>query len=142
MSGFLLDTNILSELLRPRPDARVTGWIDRTDESLLHISVLTVGEIRKGIASLASSARRAQLEAWLENELRPRFAGCVLPVDEAVALRWGSLAGQAAAKGQPVPVIAGLLAATALHHDLTLVTRNITDVAPTGVFAFSPWNLR
>ena len=139
MSGFLLDTNVLSEIVRPRPHPAVVQWVDATDESLLYISVLTLGEIRKGITLLPDGRRRASLESWLDHDLLTRFAGRVLPVDIAVADRWGRLSGSNAAKKSPVPVIDGLLAATALHHNLTLVTRDISHAAITGMDAFNPW---
>lgn len=136
MSGFLLDTKVISELVRPKPELKVAAWIEATDEHLLFLSVLTLGEIRKGVMSVKDASRRVVLEAWLDSDLQLRFAGRILPVDEAVADRWGRLA--AAAKS-PVPVIDGLLAATALHHNLTLVTRNTKDVVATGVPVFDPW---
>ncbi len=138
MSGFLLDTNIISELVRPKPEPRVKAWVAATDEDLLYLSVLTLGEIRKGIASLKDASRRVRLETWLDSDLVLRFAGRILPVDQTVADRWGRLAAQAGPKS-PLPVIDGLLAATALHHNLTLVTRNTKDVARTGVPLFNPW---
>jgi toxin FitB len=138
VSGFLLDTNIISELVRPKPEPRVKAWVAATDEDLLYLSVLTFGEIRKGIASLKDASRRVRLETWLDSDLVLRFAGRILPVDQAVADRWGRLAAQAGPKSLP-PVIDGLLAATALHHNLTLVTRNTKDVAGTGVPVFNPW---
>ena len=140
MTGFLLDTNVISELIKPKPEAKVVRWIGSTDENLLFLSVLTLGEIRRGIAALARGARRTVLETWLETRLRPRFAGRILPIDEAVADRWGTVAATAAAAGAPVPVIDGLLAATALHYGLTLVTRNVSNVAGTGVSVFDPWS--
>ncbi|MBZ5592693.1 MAG: type II toxin-antitoxin system VapC family toxin [Acidobacteriia bacterium] len=139
MSGFLLDTNIIAELIKPRPEPRVVAWVDATDENLLYLSVLTLGEIRKGIVGLPHAARQAELEAWLESDLRLRFAGRILTVDEAVAERWGIIAGNAAMRGAVMPVIDGLLAATAIHNNLTLVTRNTGDVAETGVLVFNPW---
>jgi len=139
VSGFLLDTNVISELVRARPEPLVTSWIDATDETLLHVSVLTLGEIRKGVASLPEAARRVRLEAWLDRDLVMRFAGRILPIDMAVAERWGRIAGTAAARKSPLPVIDGLLAATALQHDLTLVTRDTTHVATTAVPVFNPW---
>lgn len=139
MSGFLLDTSVISELVRAKPDARVTQWVDATDENLFFLSVLTLGEIRKGIAALPNAARRVSLEAWLETELRQRFGKRLLPIEEEVADRWGRLAGLARAKGKSLPVIDGLLAATALHHNLTFVSRNAKDVATTGVSTFDPW---
>lgn len=139
MSGFLLDTNVISELVRARPEPRVTAWIEATNESLLYLSVLTLGEIRKGIASLRSSPRRVVLEAWLASDLALRFANRILPVDESVADRWGRLAAESAVEGSPLSVIDGLLAATALHHNLTLVSRNVKDFATAGVPLFNPW---
>jgi len=139
VSGFLLDTNIISELIKPRPEPRVVMWVEATDENLLYLSVLTLGEIRKGIEALPHAARRAQLEAWLESDLRLRFAGRILTVDEAVAERWGIIAGKAAMRGAAMPVIDGLLAAMAIHHNLTLVTRNTGDIDQTGALVFNPW---
>lgn len=139
MSGYLLDTNVLSEGIKSRPDAKVKAWVEATDEQLFHISVLTLGEIRKGIESLPPSSRRAALESWLMHDLVVRLAGRILEVDQEVTDRWGRLAGKARAENRPLPVVDGLLAATALHHNLTLVTRNTRDVLPTGVPVFNPW---
>ncbi len=138
MSGFLLDTNIIFELVRPRPEPKVKTWVAATGEDLLYLSVLTLGEIRKGIASLKDASRRVRLEAWLDGDLAVRFAGRILAIDLAVAGRWGRLVAQADLKSR-LPVIDGLLAATALQHNLTLVTRNTKDVAETGVPVFNPW---
>jgi predicted nucleic acid-binding protein len=140
VSGFLLDTNVISELVKAKPETKVMTWIEATDESLLYLSVLTLGEIRKGIAFLSHSTRRVALEAWLDHDLALRFADRILPIDQPVADRWGRIAGSAAAKRSPLPVIDGLFAATAQHHNLILVTRNIRDIAATGVPAFDPWN--
>ena len=140
MSGYLLDTNCLSELVRLKPERRVTAWIEAVDESLLHLSVLTFGEIRKGLAALPQSKRRTNLETWLDVELRARFSGRILPIDIAVADRWGLLAAQTKAKGKPLSIIDGLLAATSLHYNLTLVTRNTKDVIATGVATLDPWD--
>jgi predicted nucleic acid-binding protein len=137
LSGFLLDTNVISELLKTNPNADVTRWVDSADENLFYLSVLTLGEIRKGITSLSDAKRRASLEAWLSRDLVIRFSGRVLPVDQAVAVRWGQIAG---ARKSPLPVIHALLAATALHHNLTLVTRDMRAIAATGVPFFNPWN--
>lgn len=137
MSGFLLDTNVISELVRAKPDARVVAWIRATDESLLHLSVLTLGKIRKGVSLLPSSSRRTRLESWLDTELTDRFAGRILTVDQSVAERWGRLT--AASRRAPLPVIDGLLAATALHHDLTLVSRDLSPAARANVPCFDPW---
>jgi hypothetical protein len=140
MSGFLLDTNVISELIKPRPEPRVTTWVEETDESLLHLSVLTLGEIRQGIAALLQSRRRATLEAWLETDLRHRFHRRILSIDDNVADRWGLLTAQTRKNGIALPVIDGLLAATALHHNLTFVTRDTSTLARSGIAVFNPWD--
>lgn len=139
MSGFLVDTNCISELVRVKPEPRVMEWFDAADEGLLYLSVLTLGEIRKGLAQLSQSKRRTRLETWLDVELRARFAGRLLPVDEEVANRWGLLTARAKQEGKLLATIDGLLAATALHYDLTLVTRNVSDFAETQVPVLNPW---
>ena len=139
MSGFLLDTNIISELVKPKPEANVTEWVENTDESLLYLSVLTLGEIRRGIAALPQSRRRATLEAWLDKDLRARFDGRILVIDQEVADRWGLLTAAARKSGIVLPVIDGLLAATALEHNLTLITRDSGQIPSMGVAVFNPW---
>jgi predicted nucleic acid-binding protein len=140
MSGFLLDTNVISELIKLKPERRVTYWVEHTDEGLLYLSVLTLGEIRKGMSMLPHTKRRTQIESWLEAGLSVRFAGRILAIDAAIAGQWGILSGTAHLKGTSLPVIDGLLAATALHHNLTLVTRNTRDVSATNVSTFNPWD--
>ena len=139
MTGFLLDTNCISELVRAKPEPRVVQWLDDSDERLLYLSVLTIGEIRKGIAALATGKQRTRLETWIELELKTRFNERILPIDEEVAERWGVIAAQAKAAGRPLAVIDGLLAATALHYNLTIVTRNTADFAETNVSIVCPW---
>lgn len=139
MSGFLLDTNVISELVKPKPEANVTDWIENTDESLLYLSVLTFGEIRRGISILPQSRRRATLEAWLDKDLRARFEERILDIDQEVADRWGLLTAAARNNGIVLPVIDGLIAATALEHNLTLVTRDTGQIPSMGVAVFNPW---
>jgi predicted nucleic acid-binding protein len=139
MSGFLLDTNCISELVRPRPEPRVVEWMEATDETILNLSVLTLGEIRKGVAALPQGKRRTHLETWIEVELLARFAGRVLPINVAIADRWGLIAAETKRKGKALPVIKGLLAATALHHNLTVVSRNASDFTNTQVQVLNPW---
>jgi predicted nucleic acid-binding protein len=139
VSGFLLDTNVISELIKPRPDPKVRNWIDTTDEPLLFLSVLTVGEIRKGIVKLKDRGRRSSLEMWLDGVLLPRFADRILPIDQAVADRWGRLSGEAISVKWPLQVVDALLAATALRYEMTLVTRNTKDLRRTHVSLFNPW---
>ena len=139
MSGYLLDTNCISEVVRAHPEPRVLSWLEATDERLLYLSVLTLGEIRKGVAGLPQSKRRRRLESWLELELQARFSGRVLPIDAAIADRWGILTVEAKQEGLGIATIDGLLAATALHFNLTLVSRNVNDFASTPVLLLDPW---
>jgi predicted nucleic acid-binding protein len=139
VSGYLIDTNVISELTRIQPDSKVVAWMQATSEELLHLSVLTIGEIRKGIDSLPHSNKRALLESWLGNDLVVRFTGRILAVDLDIAERWGLISAQARMAGTPLAVIDGLLAATALHHNLTFVTRNTKDVRIAGINTLNPW---
>lgn len=139
-SGFLLDTNVISELMRPRPNHRLTTRVAATSEVLLHLSVITIGEFRKGIDLLDDNPRRVALQSWLDRDLRVRFAGRLLSFDDAVAERWGQLEALAKRKRVTLPTIDAQLAATALHHGLTFVTRNTADIEPTGVPVFNPWS--
>ena len=140
MSGYLLDTNCVSELVRVRPEPHVVEWMEATDEAVLYLSVLTLGEIRKGLAGLPQGRRRTHLETWLEVELQARFAGRILTIDAPVADRWGLLAAQAKSRGISLPIIDGLLAATALHYNLTVVTRNSSDFQKAHVQVLNPWD--
>jgi toxin FitB len=139
MSGFLLDTNCISEMVRSKPEPRVLEWMEAADESVLYLSVLTLGEIRKGVAGLPQGRRRTHLETWLELDLQARFSGRILSIDAPVADRWGSIAAKAKQKGRALSAIDGLLAATALHHNLTIVSRNVSDFAHTHAAVFNPW---
>jgi toxin FitB len=138
---YLVDTCIISELVRKRPHKGVVAWVRRQDEPALFLSVLTFGEIEKGIAKLEDGARKEQLRNWVDHDLRRRFGGRVLPFDYEAACRWGRISGAAERAGSRIPVVDGMLAATALIHGLTLVTRNATDVAPCGVPVLNPWNV-
>ena len=140
VAGFLLDTNVVSELMKRRPSRQVVAWVDQTPEPLIHLSVVTLGEIRKGIDLLEDDdPRRATLQVWLDRDLRVRFAGRLLAFDAAVAERWGQLEAVAKRRRLTLPTIDAQLAATALHHGLTFVTRNTADVEPTGVPVINPW---
>lgn len=140
-SGFLLDTNVLSELMKPKPQRRVVAWVEATPEALLYLSVITIGEIRKGIDLLDDdNPKRAALQTWLDRDLRVRFEGRLLAFDDGVAERWGQLEAFAKKRRVTIPTIDAQLAATALHHNLTLATRNTSDLRPTGVPIFNPWS--
>lgn len=142
MTGFLLDTNIPSELTRPQSDPRVEKWLDDVDDELLYLSVVSLGEILKGVTILPPSKRRKELEQWIDGVLRPWFDGRILPVTEGIAERWGTLAGECQTKGRGLAVADGLIAATALEHDLTVVTRNVRDFDGLGVGVFNPWSMQ
>jgi predicted nucleic acid-binding protein len=137
--SWLLDTCVLSELVKPKPDAGLIAWIESSDEARLYISALTLGELAKGIARLPTGAKRNRVQAWLDRDLAERFSGRVLPIDQAVALRWGRLQAQAEKHGRPMPVVDGLIASTAVLHDLAIVTRNGDDMAQSGAVILDPW---
>jgi len=137
--NYLLDTCMISELARPAPDARVLEWIESAEESALYLSVLTIGELEKGIARLPSSARRRKIERWVRGDLPDRFAGRVLAVDTAVAEKWGQISGASEARGKPLPVIDALIAATGLVHGLVVATRNVSDLERCGARCLNPW---
>ena len=141
MSGYLLDTNVISELTKLQPESKVVSWFQATSEELLYLSVLAIGEIRKGTNLLPRSNKRVLLESWLANDLVLRFAGRIIEVNLDIAERWGLISAQAKIAGTPLAVIDGLMAATALHHNLTLVTRNTKDVQIAGINTLNPWQL-
>ncbi|MDR3615496.1 MAG: type II toxin-antitoxin system VapC family toxin [Candidatus Obscuribacterales bacterium] len=139
MTGFLLDTNCISELVRAEPEPLVMRWIEDVDERLLFLSVLTIGEIRKGIAGLVAGKQRTKLESWLELEVKDRFSNRILAIDTDVAERWALLSAKSKAQGKLLAVIDGLIAATAQHYQLAIVTRNVSDFAQTDVEIICPW---
>lgn len=132
----MLDTNVLSEFRRKVPDAGVVDWFSRRPATTLYLSVLTLGELRKGIQGVVDAARRMALTDWLETDLPGFFAGRILAVDAQVADRWGRLMASA---GRPLPAIDSLLGATAAQHGLCMVTRNSRDFADLGLDVISPW---
>ena len=138
MNGYLVDTNILSELTKPTPSPRVEAFL-RQSKDRVFVSVFSIGEIQKGIASLPASNRRVILENWLNNEIIPWLGERVLPVTLAIAERWGDLSAKLKAKGRPRPVVDAVLAATAFKHDLVLVTRNVRDYEDLGITILNPW---
>jgi predicted nucleic acid-binding protein len=138
VTGFLLDTNVISEPLKDQPDANVQGWFASVNPGDTYLSVLTLGEIRRGIESVPSSARKNRLELWFQ-DLSVRFHKRVLAVDDAVADRWGVMTSRAEGLGRTLPAVDSLIAATALEHGLTFVTRDTGELAITGVKLLNPW---
>jgi hypothetical protein len=137
--SYLLDTNVLAELVKPAPDPRVVTWVRAQSPLNLFISVVALGEIQRGVTLIASGARRTRLTRWLRTELPKEFRGRLLVVDDEVARAWGQLNAEGRASGRPLPVLDGLLLASAQVHDLTLVTRNVADCADRGHPVFDPW---
>ncbi|MCE9641709.1 MAG: type II toxin-antitoxin system VapC family toxin [Betaproteobacteria bacterium] len=138
--SFLLDTSVISELVRKSPHLPVLEWIGAQEESSLYLSVVTIGEIEKGIARLPASVRKTKLQSWVRRDLAERFGTRLLPIDIRVATRWGTLTGESEKRGQPLPVIDSLIAATALVHGFAVVTRNIEDFKRCGVACVNPWD--
>lgn len=136
---YLLDTNVISELIAKQPNQQVVRWIDALDTNSVYLSVITIGELRKGIEKLADLPRKDILSAWLIDDLLVRFEGRVLPVDIDVMLIWGELTGRLEHVGRPLPAIDLLIAALAIHHTCSLVTRNEDDFKDTGVTILNPW---
>lgn len=134
----LLDTCVISEVGRESPSPSVAGWFSSLPEDQIRLSVLSVGEIQKGIELLDPGARRARLQRWLDGLVR-LFDDRILPVDEPVARRWGSVGATAQRAGRPRPPVDALIAATALRHDLVVATRNVADFEGTGVRLVNPW---
>jgi len=137
--NLLLDTCVISELVAKQPNPHIVDWIDSVDEDRLFLSVLTLGEIEKGIERLTDSRRKGALMEWLEGALLVRFQDRIVPVDIPVALAWGQLTADLEKQGRRMPAIDSLIAATCLHRDLHLVTRDENDFAYSGVTLINPW---
>ena len=136
---YLLDTCVLSELVRSRPDAQVIDWLRRQDSESLYISIVTIGEIEKGIVKRVQDERAAVLRKWLHTEILGDFSDRILPVDLRVALEWGRICGEAERIGKKRPAVDALIAATASVNSLKLVTRNISDMTGMGVPVLNPF---
>lgn len=137
--SYLLDTCVVSELVSKRPQPEVVQWIDSVDPESVYLSVITIGEIRKGIEKLEDSKRKENLEAWLQDELLVRFRDRLAVLDAGALLEWGTLMGRLEKQGKPMPAVDSLIAATALHRHFVLVTRNEDDFANAGVKLLNPW---
>lgn len=136
---YLLDTCVISELVKATPDAGVVEWISQTDEEHLFLSVLTLGTLEKGIARLSDGAKKRKLTQWLAQDVFRRFEGRIIGLDADVLLAWGRIVGESESHGRPLPVMDSLFAATAAYHQLVLVTRNTDDVSGLGVEVLNPW---
>lgn len=135
----LLDTCVISELAAKTPNPKVIDWIDGIDPNSAYLSVITLGEIRKGVAKLPESKRKTALETWLSEDLPERFSGRILAVGIEVTLTWGQFTGSLEAEGKKMAAVDSLIAAIALHHHCALVTRNEADFRHAGVTLVNPW---
>lgn len=138
--SYLLDTNVLSEATRAKPDGRVAGWLASISDLASFISVVSVAEIRKGILLLPAGKKRTKLEVWFESELLRAFAGRVLPLGELEMSEWAQIQAQAEKSGRPLPMVDSLVAASARCHGLTVATRNIRDFQGCMVSVYDPWS--
>lgn len=140
MTRFLLDTNAISEWVKPAPDAGLVEWLTDSEEDSVFLSVITLAELRDGIERLQEGRRRMRLDEWLRDEVPQRFAGRILGVDERVADAWGRLVARQRAVGRPMGIMDAFIAATAATAGLTLITRNEADFAGARVAVHNPWS--
>ncbi|MBE9051274.1 type II toxin-antitoxin system VapC family toxin [Nostocales cyanobacterium LEGE 11386] len=138
---YLLDTCLISELVAKQPNQQVLDWLDAQVSETLYLSVITIGEIAKGISRLTDSQRKESLTKWLNETLPNRFEHRILSIDVSTMVLWGNLVGQLEQNGRPLPVVDSLIAAIALQNSLSLVTRNEKDFAGTGVVIINPWSI-
>jgi len=136
---YLLDTCVISEAIKPKPDRKVMAWLKKQDEKDLYLSVLTFGEIEKGIEKSIDQKRKNKLKLWVEDDLKRRFEGRVLQIDIRVASKWGEIQGKSEMVGKPLPSIDGLIAVTGLVNSCVVVTRNISDMQQSSVELHNPW---
>ena len=137
----LLDTNVLSEVTKPAPDPRVLHWLNQLDEDRSFISVVSIAEIRRGVALMDAGRKRETLAEWLAQDLPQRFEQRLLHIDEPIALAWGDLMALAKRRGRGLSSMDGLIAATAPAKKLTLATRNTRDFEGFGIDLFDPWSV-
>lgn len=136
---YLLDTCVISEVIKAKPSSNVIKWIKQEEESNFFISVLTIGELHKGIEKLNEPKRKDELHNWVESDLRERFCNRIINIDMPVVTMWGKIQGMAERVGKPMPAIDSLIAATGITHHLTVVTRNISDMKESGAVLYNPW---
>lgn len=136
---YLLDTCVISEVIKQKPNKKVIRWLQKQEEKNLYLSVLTFGEIEKGIEKSVSEDRKKRLGLWVEEDLKQRFGGRILSIDMQVASRWGEVQGKSEIIGKSLPTIDGLIAVTGLVNNCVVVTRNISDMQQSSVELFNPW---
>ncbi len=137
---FLLDTCVVSELVKKQPDQKVASWVSSINENNFFLSVLTIGEIHKGVEKLPNSERKSRLKIWITHDLPERFYNRILDFDIATASLWGKIQAKSEMAGKSMPIIDGQIASTGIHNNLTVVTRNIADMEISGADLYNPWN--
>jgi toxin FitB len=137
--NYLLDTCLISELSKSKPDKKVVDWVLSENETGFYVSVLTFGELHKGIEKLPESKKKEELRIWIGGELKDRFQNRIISIDMRVSILWGKIQCAAEKKGKPMPAIDSLIAATGIAHDLIVVTRNVSDMEQSGVRLLNPW---
>ena len=136
---YLLDTCVVSEFVKPRPEKKVQSWLNSLDADRVYLSVVTLGEIQRGISEKPASNRRTELEEWLNGDLIVQFSDRILPLNHETFISWGQIVAPLKALGRPMGVMDSLIAATALHHKMVLVTRNVSDFESVKLSLFNPW---
>ena len=137
--NYLLDTNVVSEWVKPRPSPNVITWLAQANEDEIFISVCTLAELRFGVSWMQRGRRRDRLDGWLRSELPSRFEGRIVPVDIAIADAWGVIQARSKKIGRSLGVMDGLIAATAETYGMTVVTRDTADLAAVGITLLNPW---
>ncbi|MBW2305055.1 MAG: type II toxin-antitoxin system VapC family toxin [Deltaproteobacteria bacterium] len=138
--NYILDTCIISEIVKPKPRLKVINWLRSQNENNLYISVLTLGELHKGLEKIRDKRQKKKIHLWIEQDLRERFRDKILPIDARVAMIWGQVQGRTEQSGRGMPTIDGLIAATGLAFNMVVATRNISDMEASGVALFNPWD--
>ncbi len=136
---YLLDTCVISEMIKPKPDKNVISWLEEQNENSLYLSVLTFGEIEKGIEKASNQIRKQKLRLWVEDDLKKRFEGRIIPISFSIAAEWGKIQGKAELLGKPMPTMDGLISVSGLVSQCTVVTRNISDMEQSSAELFNPW---
>lgn len=137
---YLLDTCVISEIFKKEPNKNVLAWLSAQDEDNLFLSILTFGEIQKGIEKASDHKRKKKLKLWLEDDLKKRFEGRIIPIDLRVVTNWGSIQGTAELAGKTMPTMDGLIAVSGLAYSCIVVTRNVADMEQSTAELFNPWD--